>query len=275
VVTTGLGQDGGNSQSAAGRTDRSGSVASRKPRQFTDRSDRKQPMDSAARMYTLLPAVIGVGVGGLFGLRVGIGFVPGALVGGVIVPLVVRVVLRVGERVTTGFLNPSGDSTAYRPQYSHAEALAMQGDVAGAIKAYEQVVSEHPSDPEPCVRLARIHRDQREDFGAAAVWFARARDGAGRQSGQRMLLTQELIELYVGKLREPRKAIPELALLASEFADTPAGRAAAEELRTLRELVAQEQETGVSLTAAFYKRKSQGGPSDQAGEVHDVVVGDL
>ena len=71
--------------------------------------------------------------------------------------------------------------------------------------------------------------------------------------GRDLQATQELVEIYIHKLKQPRKAIPELARLVERYPHTPPARAAAEELVRLRSLLASEGEDGESLTGRYYK----------------------
>ncbi len=81
--------------------------------------------------------------------------------------------------------------------------------------------------------------------------------------GLDLLITQELIELYLQELKTPRRAIPELAHLCSAHRGTPAAQAAEGELQELREMLAHESAGGGSVTEQYLKKHA---PRRRAGE---------
>jgi tetratricopeptide (TPR) repeat protein len=157
---------------------------------------------------------------------------------------VVQVTVRVAGAVTEKYLGGSGATTPHRAEYSAPRALAMQGRYREAVDAWELAAAESDGDPEPYVALARLHRDQLHDHEAAAEWFRRARRDARLDAGLDLLVTQELIELYVKKLGQPQRAIPELARLRQRHPRTPAGQAAEREMRELRGRIAGGDQGG-------------------------------
>jgi tetratricopeptide (TPR) repeat protein len=185
-----------------------------------------------ALVYASAGGVIGLAAGAFkFGLA-------GGLVGGALgYAAVYFAVQRLAEgagRTLGSIYHPSGTSTPYRRQYSEPQSLALRGLFQEAIDCYETYVAEFPEDPEPCIGIARIYRDHLRRYEDAVHWFRRARQATGIQSGQELLVTREIIELYQGKLNQPRSAIPELARLAERFAGTREGGLARAELEQLR-----------------------------------------
>ncbi len=163
-----------------------------------------------------------------------------------------EIATRSGVRAAQAIYNPQG--TAVRREYSHADSLLARGRYEDAAAAYEVACLEHPEDPEPYFRLARLLRDHLQRYDEAAHWFERARADSQLQGLQGLVVSQELIEIYIRKLRNPRKAIPELRLLVERFPDTPAAEAAQRELEQMRELLAQERDGGPEFTEEFLRR---------------------
>lgn len=225
---------------------------------------RLKNVDAAERAYR----VRALALGGMFGLigAVLVGPLLAAKVGGnpvffmiasfvVVVGGVVvasEVALRSGGRVAQMIYNPQG--TAVRREYSRADSLVARGQYEDATAAYEAACLEHPEDPEPYLRLARLLRDQLARYEEAASWFERARAQSRLQGLQGLVIAQELIELYVHKLRTPRKAIPELTLLCQRYPGTPAAEAAATELQAMRELMARERDGAADFTQEYLRR---------------------
>ena len=201
--------------------------------------------------------IFGAGVGTIWGMfilgSVTLGLFVGGPIGALFFYVVLRLWLGASSKVVAGALLPEGSTTAYKRQYSDAEAAAVRGDYEPAVVAYARYVMEDPSDPEPYFRIARIYRNQLQDFEQAAHWYRRARLEATLDAGRDLQATQDLVEIYIHKLRQPRKAMPELARLIERFPHTPPARAAAEELGRLRALLAAEGEDGESLTGRYYK----------------------
>jgi tetratricopeptide (TPR) repeat protein len=128
---------------------------------------------------------------------------------------------------------PSGRGTPARRGYSHAESLVARARYAEAAAVYEQHAADDPRDPEPLLRLARLSRDRQADYEQAAAYLSRARDVAV-DSGIRLLAARELVELYVRRMGQSDRALPELARIAEEFRDDPAAQWASRELARLK-----------------------------------------
>jgi tetratricopeptide (TPR) repeat protein len=196
-------------------------------------------------MWALVAGPIMGGAAGFFltrslGINPIIGVLPGIPAG---VFAVYRFALMVADSAAGAFQhinNPSGDTTPYKRDHSYAQSLAVRGRYEEAIAAYQRDVLEDPRDPAPYLEIARLYRDQLDRPADAVTWFRRARSDAIASPGHEMMATQEIVELFVHKLREPRKAIPELARLVERFPGAPAAEAARRELAELREQVAQE-----------------------------------
>ena len=195
--------------------------------------------DSAATTRRLKTALYG-GAGGVIGGLGGAfmwglpGFVLGAALGGASVYYGVMWASEGAGAAMQQIYHPSGHSTPHRREYSEAQALALRGLFREAIDCYETYVAEFPEDPEPCLGIARIHRDHLKRYDDAVIWLRRARQIPGLDAGREIFVTREIIEVYVGKLGAPERAIPELARLADRFAGTREGELAKLELERLR-----------------------------------------
>ena len=162
-----------------------------------------------------------------------------AFLAGLLSPPLAIVVLALGAAVTAGWatshvLAGAASGGPRHRGYSQAEALAIRGEARTAATLYMLRVAEHPAEPEPYLRLARLHRDQLGDGEEAARWLRRAREEARCTPEQERLVGRELVALYRDRLGDPLRAAPELARLAERFPDTPAGRIAREELAELK-----------------------------------------
>jgi tetratricopeptide (TPR) repeat protein len=215
-----------------------------KPRQYEER-EHNRDVDAAEKINRLKAIWWSLWVG-LFAVPLGLmlGGFPVGLLGGLLAPVLVYYItmsLTAGSaRAASSIHNPQGDIAPVKRDYSFAQSLAARGDYAGAIREYEQAILSFPEDPEPYLRVARLHRRELRNPEAALDWFKRARRDARIGRGQELLVTQEIIELYRDELATPTSAIPELARLIDRFPDDPGADAARAELAELRGQLASE-----------------------------------
>ncbi|MSR07721.1 MAG: hypothetical protein EXR93_11750 [Gemmatimonadetes bacterium] len=166
---------------------------------------------------------------------------------------------------------PSGDSTPYKTDFSFAASLVARGRYDDAAAAYELQCIENPEDPELYLRLAWLHRDNLQRYDDALSWFQRARAEAKLSAGQRMLVIQEIVDLYVNRLKTPRKAIPELVQMCERFPGTPGAEAAAKQLGQMREMLNRERDGLAPFTAQFLESIGKKSASEAAGEVRRTL----
>jgi tetratricopeptide (TPR) repeat protein len=185
-----------------------------------------------AAYYAAAGAVIG-GLGGAFkwGLP---GFVLGAALGYALVFFGVKFLVEGSGALAGKVYHPDGDSTPHKREYSEPQALMLRGLFQEAIDCYETYVAEFPEDPEPCIGIARIYRDHLKRYDDAVTWFRRARQATSTDRGREVLVTREIIEVYLKKLGQPERAIPELARLADRFAGTREADLAKVEIERIR-----------------------------------------
>ncbi|HEX6589380.1 MAG TPA: hypothetical protein VF039_10175 [Longimicrobiales bacterium] len=160
------------------------------------------------------------------------------------IPLVMPIVQLVGGRAARVVYDPKGAGVPSRAGYSAAESLAVRGLFEDAINAYELAAADEPADPEPLLRIARIERSdlKRPQRAIEALRAARARVAPDSQTA--LMIAREIADTFHRDLNEPARAMPELARLAADFADTPTGAWAKRELAELKARLEQERTDG-------------------------------
>lgn len=111
------------------------------------------------------------------------------------------------------FLQPSGSSTPYEQQYSLQESLAIRGDVAGAIASYEEIIAADPTDVEARIRAAELHAAKGGNPKRAAECFLGARRVPGLTPARDLYISNRLIDLLRGPLKDEGRALVELRRL--------------------------------------------------------------
>ena len=111
------------------------------------------------------------------------------------------------------FLQPSGSSTPYEKQYSLQDAMAIRGDVAGAIASYEEIIAEDPTDVEARIRAAELHAGKGGNPKRAAECLLEARRVPGITPARDLYISNRLVDLFRGPLKEEGRALVELRRL--------------------------------------------------------------
>ena len=226
--------------------------ARRPVRQYSDQPTYKRPVDAQERSRKLT-ALAWSPAGLIMGFALGMSGTnkygwPGwtilvtAILGWMLVYFGPLFITHLGAKIGGTLYAPSGSTTPHDKEYSYQESLVARGMYEEAVNAFELAVQESPEDPTPYLRVARILRDHLERHDDAARWFRRVQRDTEISGGHALLARKELIELYWHKMGEPTKAAPDLARMAEELEGTPEGERAANDLKQVKELIAQQQD---------------------------------
>lgn len=150
------------------------------------------------------------------------------------IPLTMPVIQLVSGRVARTVYDPSGSRVPSRPSYSAAESLAVRGRFEEAINAYELAAADESADSEPWLRIARIERSELKRPQRALEALRAARTRVTPDSQTALMISREIADIYLRDLKDPSRAMPELARLAASFPDTPTGKWAKQELMELK-----------------------------------------
>lgn len=108
------------------------------------------------------------------------------------------------------FLAPNRGSAPRETSYSHIQAMAARGDVEGALRAYEAVISTDPGAVDARLRAADLYASSGREPARAAALLGEVRRVPGLSASRDLYATQRLIDLYDGPLRQPQRSLTEL-----------------------------------------------------------------
>lgn len=132
-----------------------------------------------------------------------------------------------------------GASTPYVNQFSYEQALVMQGRVDEAIASLEAAIAADPEMVSPRIKAAELYAREKQDARRAAEMFRDALKSPAITAGENIYATNRLVDLYIGPLEEPGRAMVELRRLI----DTRPASAAADHAR--RSLAALKARTDI------------------------------
>jgi hypothetical protein len=186
-----------------------------------------------------LGAIFAAMLGGRYGLVGGplslIGLlVAGALGGWYIAFKFSMEVANAPAHALTATLMPSGSSTAYAHNFSLEDSLVIRGDIAAALELYERGIRERPGDVEVRIRAADLCQGKGANAPRAAELWREVQRHPAVLPEKMLYATHRLVDLYVGPLREPGRALVELRRIIDTFPDSTSARHAREALARLK-----------------------------------------
>ena len=147
---------------------------------------------------------------------------------------------RIGSGVVLAFLG-SNRSRAPVAITSRAESLAARGLYSEATAEFAALRAAYPHD----IPLRRTEAEFQAGVGGdpqiAAQVLNELRRVPNLPGPVERYATHRLLDLYLGVLADPGRAMVELRRMADRFPDTPDGQGALAELRRRREHLAQDQ----------------------------------
>lgn len=142
--------------------------------------------------------------------------------------------------VFQAFLNPSG-SRAPAVITSRAESLVARGQYDEAAAEFVALRFRFPHDI-PLLRVeAEFHAGVGSNPQLAVQLLNQLRRVPNVPGAVERYATHRLLDLYLGVLADPGRAMVELRRMADRFPDTPDGQGALAELRRRRDHLAQDQ----------------------------------
>jgi len=185
----------------------------------------------------------GLGLASIMGFKgttrflVALGFSVALAIAGL---LAIMIAQWIGTGVLQTFVNPHG-SRAPAVITSRAEALAARGQCDEAAAEFAALRAKYPHDI-PLLRTeAEFHAGVGSNPQSAVQLFNQLRRVPDVPGAVERYATHRLLDLYLGVLADPGRAMVELRRMADRFPDTPDGQGALAELRRRRDHLAQDQ----------------------------------
>jgi hypothetical protein len=110
-----------------------------------------------------------------------------------------------------------GDSTPYEEQFSQEQALVMQRDYATALALFEQRITLSPGEPRVRMAAADLYATYGENPKRAAELYREVQRIPEVRSGHDVYVSNKLADLYLGPLKEPRRALVEFRRLMERY----------------------------------------------------------
>jgi tetratricopeptide (TPR) repeat protein len=132
------------------------------------------------------------------------------------------------------YVTSGGSSTPYEEQFSREQALVMQRDYAGALALYEERIAASPNEPRVRIAAADLYATDGQNPKRAMELYREAQRIPGLTSGQDVYVTNKIADLYLGPLKEPRRALVEFRRLIERYPDTKVAQHARMALTNLK-----------------------------------------
>jgi hypothetical protein len=136
----------------------------------------------------------------------------------------------------------SGASTPYEEQFSYQESLVMRGLVDDALASYEAIIAERPTMTSARLRAAALYASRGGNPQRAAELLRVVLGQQGVSARDDIAASNRLIELLMGPLGDPGRAMVELRRLMDRHPGTDAAARAKLTLAELKEQMAARGE---------------------------------
>jgi tetratricopeptide (TPR) repeat protein len=165
----------------------------------------------------------------------------GGVIGSTVILLGVSAVQTLSQRGLLAVLEPGGRGRE-KAVFSHAEALAVQGNLEAAGKAFDQARAEHGERASLLRAEAEVQLRQDGNPERARELLMRLRRSSDASRADELYATHRLVDLYLGPLQDDARAMAELRRLAERFPGTRDAEGALAELQRRRALMKDQHE---------------------------------
>ena len=142
---------------------------------------------------------------------------------------------------TMRFFTAGGSSTPYEDQYSQEQALVMKRDYAAALELFEQRIARSAGDARVRLAAADLYVQHGENPKRAAELYREVQRLPQVSIGRDVYASNKLADLYIGPLKDPRRALVEFRRLIERYPDSVAANHARAALANLKSDLVRDQ----------------------------------
>ena len=146
-----------------------------------------------------------------------------------------------GAGAAMRYVTAGGSSTPYEEQYSQEQALVMRRDYAAALELFEQRIAASPFDARVRIAAADLYMTHGQNPGRAAELYREVQRLPRVGTGHDVYASNRLADLYLGPLREPRRALVEFRRLIDRYPGSTAANHARLALANLKTDLVKDQ----------------------------------
>lgn len=216
-------------------------------RSFFDRLGPDAPAKVRAAVFAVTMSPLGAAGGAVLAVKVGLArweivlmALAGAALGSALVFFLVRIIPHAGGAVMQATLMPSGNTTPYETDYSYESALAMKGDIKGALASFDEKIAAAPLDAAVRLNAADMHATHGK-YERARDLYREVQRIPNVERRDDVLASYRLVDLYLGKLAEPGKSLPEFRRLIDRYPNSQIETQARQALTELKKEMSFEQ----------------------------------
>lgn len=133
-----------------------------------------------------------------------------------------------------------GSGTPYEDSFSQEQAMVMQRNYAGALRLFEEKILATPKYAKLLIAAADLYGTDGDNPKRAAELYKEVQRLEDVQPGQDIYVSNKLADLYLGKLKEPGRALVEFRRLMARYPGSPAAKNAKLALDNLKPDLVQE-----------------------------------
>ena len=181
--------------------------------------------------YAVLAFILTFGVTSVHGVtwKTFLGSLGAAVLVGGLGPLLGYLASRGASTIVFG-----GSTTPYVAQHSYQDALIQQGKLAEALESFEALIAEQPAAADVRIRAAELYAKDESSVKRAAELFREVQRIPGVSIGNDVYATNRLVDLLIGPLDNPSRALVELRRLIDRYPRSSAAVRARETLAVLK-----------------------------------------
>jgi hypothetical protein len=125
-----------------------------------------------------------------------------------------------GSFWTTVFVKGAGSPSV--PDYSYEQSLVVRGEIDAACAAFEAIIAASPRAVPPRILAAELYWTHKRDAVRAAQLLREVQRIPGVNAGDDIQASNRLVDLLIGPLSDPSRALVELRRLIERYPGTSA-----------------------------------------------------